>query len=556
LGIPYSTELETKRGCINAIVARKDQRIMSNLLFQLKTPGSDSLKKLNSSFEIIKKMSAKGTFPDTFKMELKRFNEFKMRWKNMKKRKKVIFIYGEKRTGKSTLINLFLGVQLLPNEDGPACTACLTYIEYGEEPQLQLFKWSSKKPSLCVDLNKSLKETYETLQKYLSCREEGKSYDYAKLFWPSPFLQLGIILVDSPGLNESRNFDFMVKQAFHNLEDVIYVHIVSLREGFGGNTFEKLDNRVLNSSYVIGTRGDQISKKEDRERASNTLINKAMSIGIKEDCILIINLQSAFIQRILGLEPSVEFKKFEGDMITLIENGFKNNFKSLLKTLKLEVIVPISKYEKHFGSSSNIPDIEKMVAKIDSEEKIQLVIHDIIETLKKKWVEYCKKKNWKSEDELEEYKIETKSFIQTYLKDTCGLESNIKLQNKVACKKDVCEYVCGVLFSLLPQYQIETLLFRDKLNFQSDSVDPLMMDQLAYDTALLKQELMDQLLQHQYRLFSLKIAKKNSEMNFLRKFKKLRKDIKKLERECDKTNLWILPNHYKSYLESTLTNGS
>jgi ribosome biogenesis GTPase A len=104
-------------------------------------------------------------------------------------------VLGQMKRGKSSFINALMGVDILPTGVLPV-TAVITEIKYGVVPEaVILYSTGAREP---VDLG--------TLADYIT--ESGnpgnkKQVASVELAYPSPFLESGIILIDTPGIGST-----------------------------------------------------------------------------------------------------------------------------------------------------------------------------------------------------------------------------------------------------------------------------------------------------------------------------------------------------------------
>src|SRR5580700_6078864 len=104
-------------------------------------------------------------------------------------------VLGQMKRGKSSFINALMGTEILPTGVLPV-TAVITEIKYGVVPEaVILYSTGAREP---VDLG--------TLADYIT--ESGnpgnkKQVASVELAYPSPFLESGIILIDTPGIGST-----------------------------------------------------------------------------------------------------------------------------------------------------------------------------------------------------------------------------------------------------------------------------------------------------------------------------------------------------------------
>jgi hypothetical protein len=110
----------------------------------------------------------------------------------------VVLVAGEFRRGKSTLINALLGEKVLPAFATPT-TAVLTEVRWGEQREAVLHRLSAKGgdpvPPEPVPVE-------ELTNRIVINSDAPNPYGRAVVYWPLDLCRRGVVLVDSPGLNE------------------------------------------------------------------------------------------------------------------------------------------------------------------------------------------------------------------------------------------------------------------------------------------------------------------------------------------------------------------
>ena len=103
-----------------------------------------------------------------------------------------IIVIGEFNRGKSTFINALLGRNVLPMAVRPT-TATLNIIQWGEEPK-----------TVATFTDESTEEVeLEKLEEYVTVKgEHVPRVKYVELFYPTPFCERGVRLIDTPGVND------------------------------------------------------------------------------------------------------------------------------------------------------------------------------------------------------------------------------------------------------------------------------------------------------------------------------------------------------------------
>ena len=116
-----------------------------------------------------------------------------------------LLVLGDVKRGKSTVINALVGEDLLPR-DVNACTAILTVLRYGLEKKVTVY-FNDDTPAQSLDFA-TFKQQYSiNPNEAKKLEDEGQlafpQVKNAIVEYPSPLLELGIEIVDSPGLNDT-----------------------------------------------------------------------------------------------------------------------------------------------------------------------------------------------------------------------------------------------------------------------------------------------------------------------------------------------------------------
>jgi GTPase SAR1 family protein len=136
-----------------------------------------------------------------------------------------LIVLGDMKRGKSTFLNALIGENLLPSDVNP-CTALLTILKYGENKQVTIHFNDGKSPEL-IDFA-------GFKQRYTIAPEEAKTLEqlqeqafpdvsHAVVEYPLPFLEKGIEIVDSPGLNDTEARNELSLGFLNNCHAVLFV---------------------------------------------------------------------------------------------------------------------------------------------------------------------------------------------------------------------------------------------------------------------------------------------------------------------------------------------
>ena len=136
-----------------------------------------------------------------------------------------LLVLGDMKRGKSTFLNALIGENLLPSDVNP-CTAILTVLRYGNEKRVKVH-FSDGKPPEQLDF-KEFKRKYtidpgEAKQLEQDKKQAFPNVDYAVVEYPLPFLEKGIEIVDSPGLNDTEARNELSLGYINNCHAILFV---------------------------------------------------------------------------------------------------------------------------------------------------------------------------------------------------------------------------------------------------------------------------------------------------------------------------------------------
>ena len=136
---------------------------------------------------------------------------------HMKNRVFSVGVMGEFRRGKSTVINALLGRDIVPSDIVPT-SATLNYIRWDAAPRADIiFKDGTSKEVPVDDLSKYItKITKES-------EEIAVTVDRSVVYYPCPFCQNGVEIVDTPGLNDDERMTAISEQVIPTLDAIIMV---------------------------------------------------------------------------------------------------------------------------------------------------------------------------------------------------------------------------------------------------------------------------------------------------------------------------------------------
>ncbi len=241
-----------------------------------------------------------------------------------------VLVIGAFSSGKSSMINALIGEDLLPTGFLPE-TAVLGELHYGNQKRITLYpkkgRWEGG------DAPFDLKETSsEEIAKYVSlsaddainAMEDGSEkridavFEKMVVHWPLEILKDGVILIDSPGINDPYSSDYIVNSYLPRADAIIYVMDAQ-------HAYQKTDKDQLTTINDMGRHNiitgytfyDIVSRQNARKPEALDKLNKALHVHAAKHS----NLGQAsvhFLSSLDGLEA-----KQNNDTTMLRRSGFE-----------------------------------------------------------------------------------------------------------------------------------------------------------------------------------------------------------------------------------------
>jgi GTPase SAR1 family protein len=141
-----------------------------------------------------------------------------------------VFVVGEFRRGKSTLINALLGANILPAYAVPT-TAIINEVKWGDSPRAVLHY-----KSRAGETQQTQEIPVEKLSEYIVIKggtDQSQAfsespYEKAEIFWPLPLCKNGVEIIDSPGLNEHEIRQKVTMEYLSNVDVILFVSVCDI----------------------------------------------------------------------------------------------------------------------------------------------------------------------------------------------------------------------------------------------------------------------------------------------------------------------------------------
>jgi predicted GTPase len=364
-----------------------------------------------------------------------------------------LLVLGEMNRGKSTFINALFGEKdLLPTAVNP-CTAIPTVVRYGREKEVTVYYNDGKKPAR-LDFN-TFKERY-TIKKDEATKLEADNkkafpdVDYAVVEYPLEILSKGVEIVDSPGLNDTKDRDAITLDYIAKCHAILYV--LSAIQQFNQNEREYLRTRIQGRGlavFFLINGWDEIERRmldpEDPKEVETA----------KKD---IRNRFAPLVSDYLQSENKTDYEKWVFEISSLnalrckIKNqpldgtGFPELTKTLVNFLKsdrlkselLPAIMTSQRTQKRVADAiqRRIPLLDQPVAELEETISSVQPLFNQLTNLRNGFAEEIRQVQKKSADEISEsFKEYVNNLAQTFDSDFFPYQPELKDNTEEERKK-------------------------------------------------------------------------------------------------------------------------
>ncbi|XP_052780092.1 uncharacterized protein LOC128217184 isoform X2 [Mya arenaria] len=167
------------------------------------------------------------------------------------KHEAVLLVAGETSSGKSSFLNLLLGMEILPTNTLP-CTTIITTIRYGPTPLFRIVYTDADKE----DYETEDLEEFKIIAFPKENREKDHGVQEAKVYMPIDFLKGGLVLTDSPGIGENEFLEEYLIDFISKNEILGFIYII-----FSDNSGGVKEDRLMQLLKLI------IEAKKKRENS-------------------------------------------------------------------------------------------------------------------------------------------------------------------------------------------------------------------------------------------------------------------------------------------------
>ncbi|MGB9595104.1 MAG: dynamin family protein, partial [Candidatus Poribacteria bacterium] len=234
-----------------------------------------------------------------------------------------LVVMGQFKRGKTTFINALLGQDLLPTAIIPL-TSVITIIKYGEHLKIRIF----------FDNNATKDIQLDELPLYVTEKHNPKNKKgvrYAEIFYPSPYLQNGVQIVDTPGIASIHEHNTEITyQYLPNADAAIF--LVSVDPPITQAEFDFLNDlkKDISKIFFVLNKIDIANDQDWKESLKYTKKIIEKEVGLNDITIFPLSARDA----LLG--------KIQNDQKKLNESGllsFESTLEEFLMTEKGNVLL-------------------------------------------------------------------------------------------------------------------------------------------------------------------------------------------------------------------------
>lgn len=210
-----------------------------------------------------------------------------------------VVVMGNFSAGKSTMINALIGEDVLPSYPMPT-TAVMTELRYGESKKIIMYPKKGENIDGHGDKPFSVPATKEAIEQYVTIDNDAEinaldidnekitsKFEKMELYWPLEMLKNGVVIVDSPGLNDPYSNDIIVKEYLPKADAIIYtMNSTNAYQGTDKNELDSLNqygikNIIFACTYwdMICSQGEKTSEKTRTYCLSQTLKHTDLGSG-------------------------------------------------------------------------------------------------------------------------------------------------------------------------------------------------------------------------------------------------------------------------------------
>ena len=251
-----------------------------------------------------------------------------------------IAVVGEFKRGKSTFINALLGQEILPSDILP-CSATLNRVTYGVKPEVKIIFKDGHEEQIPIE-----KLTDYVTKLTPESEITAESIKEAVVYYPIPYCQNNIDVIDTPGLNDDQNMTEVTLSVLPQVDAAIM--IILAQSPFSEFERDLLENKLLTNDlgrviFVVNIWDSYTPEQTERilqsvkNRIQKYVLERAENQFGKDSEEYTIYKQKIGTPKVFGIyiKQALEAKQ-KGDQNLLFQSGFKQFEVALEKFLTQE----------------------------------------------------------------------------------------------------------------------------------------------------------------------------------------------------------------------------
>ncbi|XP_063419843.1 uncharacterized protein LOC134705000 [Mytilus trossulus] len=245
---------------------------------------------------------------------------------------------GETSAGKSTFVNLLLGVELLP-QSPLTCTSPICRISNRVRKRIVLIDSEDNQQIIELENTEGAEEMRRRLKGFISATQAGEKYKAVDICWPIACLQNKIMIVDTPGIGPDN--DILANRLFDYLPSALaFIYIINPTNA-GGVQSDRLQ-RILEEQEKRKCMG--VKSVFDPRRAI-FVCNKWDQMHEDEEQVFD-HIKEKLSNKWTNFDSSKIYKVSAWEEMQRSKNGqpISDNFKSLLRGI--DQMIPACLQEK------------------------------------------------------------------------------------------------------------------------------------------------------------------------------------------------------------------
>jgi len=251
---------------------------------------------------------------------------------DMERKEFIVVVVGEFNRGKSYFVNAIIGADIIPTDILPT-TATINVIRYSKEPYVVIFKKDGSK------VNGECSKEY--LEKFTAQYKDNiTTIKYIEIGYPADILKDGMILVDTPGVNDINQQRVSITYGFMPIADAVFF-LLSPEQPVTKSEKQFLEQHILNTNisklFFILNKIDKLSDEDEIKDALQSAQDRIKSIcGTPK--VYSLSSKKALEGKLKNnnelLNQSM-LPKFEKELSDFINKGEKNIYKQVSQINRL-----------------------------------------------------------------------------------------------------------------------------------------------------------------------------------------------------------------------------